>query len=146
MPFKLNDNVSYLERTLGSNSYLKNNIKWTYKDDSVPVFKDYGIHIYLGLTEPKEIEYRKIGPWALEHWRINLDMVLNKNYKPRDSVSDSLGLSYWENYLTSQFFHKQNNGTFQDSWYETLGVDDFADSHIIRGIFHSQIDNQYTIG
>lgn len=143
MAYKLNDAINYVEATLGSNSLLKGRIEWTYKDDSVPGFKDYGIHIYLGLAEPKEVEYRKIGPLASENWRINCDVVLNKNYKPRVSMSDPLGISYWENYMVSSFFHKQNNGTFRDSWWDSQGVDDLADSHIIRGLFNCQFDNQY---
>lgn len=143
MAYKLNDVLSYLETTLGSSTYLKGNVTWTYKDDTTPTFKDYGVHIYLGLTEPKEVEYRKIGPFALESWRLNCDVVLNKNYKPRVSVSDSLGLSYWENYMVSTLFHKSNNGTFKDSWWDSKGVEDYSDSHVIRGIFNCQLDNQY---
>lgn len=143
MAFKLNDGVTYLETTLGSYNLLKGNIKWTYKDDTIPAFKDYGLHLYLGLKEPKKVEYRKIGPFAFETWQINCDMVLNKNFKPRDSVGNSLGLSYWENYLFDTLFHKQNNGTFHDSWWDSNGVEDLADCHIVRGIFNCQFDNQY---
>lgn len=143
MATKLNDIVSYMERTLGSNAMLKGNVTWTYKDDTVPAFKDYGAHLYLGLQEPKEVEYRKIGPYAMETWRINCDLVINKNFKPRLSVSDTYGISYWENYFFDTFFHSNNNGTFRDSWWDSQGVDDFSDSHIVRGILTCQLDNQY---
>lgn len=144
MAFKLNDIVGYLETTLGSNANLVGNIKWTYKDDTPPSFKSYGAHMYLGLEEPKEIEYRKIGPVAQENWKVNLDIWINKNYLPRVSVSDPLGISYWENQLTASLFHKQNNGTFKDSWWDSQGVEDKADSHIIRGLFNVQLENVYT--
>lgn len=144
MAFKLNDGVSYLETTLGSNVDLRGNIKWTNKDAVTPSFKNFGVHLYLGLEEPKSVEYRKIGPKALETWRVNADFVLNKNYKLRDSVSSTDGLSYWENYLFSTLFHKQNNGTFRDSWWDSQGVDDMADSFVIRGIFTFELDNQYS--
>lgn len=143
MAFNVNDAVSYVEATLGSNAQLKGRIEWTYKDATVPAFKDYGVHLYLGLEEPKEVEYRKIGPLALETWRINCDVVLNKNFKPRASLSESFGIPYWEGYLFRTLFHKQNNGTFRDSWWDSQGVDDFSDSHIIRGLFNCQFDNQY---
>lgn len=145
MPYKLNDAVSYLETTLGSNSELRNNVKWTSRNDTPPNFKNYGVHIYLGLNEPKETEYRKIGPIALERWRINVDMHINKNYKVRVSISDPTGVSYWENQLFSTLFHKQNSGTFRDSWWDSLGVEDNSDSYVIRGIFNCELDNQYTI-
>jgi hypothetical protein len=143
MATKLNDIVSYMETTLGSYSMLRGNVIWTYKDDTTPAFKDYGAHLYLGLAEPKEVEYRKIGPLASETWRINCDLVVNKNYKPRLSVSDPYGLSYWENQLFAAFFHKNNNGTFRDSWWDSQGIDDFSDSHVVRGILTCQLDNQY---
>lgn len=143
MAGKLEDAVSYLETTLGSNASLKNKVTWTYKDDNLPSFKDYGVHTYLGLAEPKEVEYRKIGPLAVETWKINCDLVINKNYKARESVSDGFGISYWENYMVRTLFHKQNNGTFRDSWWDSQGVEDLTDSHIIRGIFTCQFDNQY---
>lgn len=145
MAFKLNDAVSFLETTLGSNSDLRGNIKWTDRDDTPPVFKNYGVHVYLGLAEPKETEYRVIGPRALERWRLNCDMIINKNYKPRIGLSDSNGISYWENQINSLLFHKQNNGTFRDSWWDSQGVEDMADSHIIRGIFNCELDNQYPV-
>lgn len=143
MAYKLNDIVTYLESTLGSDSNLRGNIKWTYKDDTPPVFKNYGVHMYLGLEEPKTIEYRKIGPIAQENWRLNMDFYLNKAFLPRVSLSDSLGLSYWENRITSLLWHKQNSGTFKDSWYESQGQEDLADSHVIKGIFNCQLENNY---
>ena len=144
MPFKLDDGISYLESTLGSNTSLTGNVKWTNKDTAIPSFKNYGVHLYLGLDEPKQVEYRKIGPKVLETWQVNADFVLNKNYKARNSVSDRDGLSYWENYLFSTFFHKQNSGTFRDSWWDSKGVEDMADSFVIRGIFTFQLANQYS--
>jgi hypothetical protein len=143
MVFKLEDAVGYLETTLGSNVNLKGKVTWTYKDDTTPPFKDYGVHLYLGLAEPKQVEYRKIGPIATESWQINCDVVLNKSFKARDSVSNSLGISYWENYMVRTLFHKQNNGTFRDSWWDSMGVEDYSDSHVIRGLFNCQYDNQY---
>ncbi len=143
MSFKLNDAVAYLENTLGSNGYLRGNVTWTNKDTATPPFKDYGVHAYLGNPDAKEVDYRSLGARALERWKINCDFVLNKNFKPRVAVSDTLGLSYWENYLFSTLFHKQNNGTFHDSWWDSHGIDDMADSHIIRGIFTVEMDNQY---
>jgi hypothetical protein len=143
MAYKLNDIVTYLETTLGSNAHLNGKVTWTYKDDTPPTFKDYGVHIYLGLDEPKEIEYRKIGPIAQENWRINLDFIYNKSPLPRVALSDSLGLSYWENQLTALLFHKNNNGTFKDSWYDSRGHEDLADSHVIRGLFNCQLENVY---
>lgn len=143
MAFKLNDGVSYIESTLGSNGNLRNNIKWTNKDTTQPSFKDYGVHLYLGLEAPKEVEYRKIGPKALETWHVNCDFILNKGFKARDSISASDGVSYWENYLFSSLFHKQNNGTFRDSWWDSHSIDDMADSYTVRGIFTFQLDNQY---
>lgn len=145
MAFKLNDVVSFLETTLGSNSDLRGNIKWTFRDDTAPTFKNYGVHIYLGLEDPKTTEYRVIGPRALEKWQLNCDMIVNKNYKPRIGLSDSYGLSYWENQINSLLFHKQNSGTFRDSWWDSKGVEDMADSHIIRGIFNCELDNQYPV-
>jgi hypothetical protein len=97
----------------------------------------------MGITEAKTVDYRVIGPRAMEKWKLNCDFVLNKNHKERNAISDSLGLSYWENYLFNTLFHKQNNGTFHDSWWDSQGIDDMADGHIIRGIFNVEMDNQY---
>jgi hypothetical protein len=143
MAFKLNDVVSYIETTLGSNLSLKGNIYWTNKNTTPPAVKNYGVHYYLGLAEPKEVEYRKIGPKAREWWKINCDFILNKNFRSRNAISDGDGVSYWENYMFSTLFHKQNNGTFYDSWWDSTGVDEMTDSYTVRGIFNCQLDNQY---
>lgn len=145
MAYNLNDVVTYLETALGSNADLRGNVKWTFRDDTPPAFKNYGVHIYCGLDEPKESEYRIIGPKVMECWRINTDIIVNKNYKPRIGLNDAYGLSYWENQVNSLLFHKQNNGTFHDSWWDSKGIEDMADSHIIRGIFNAELDNQYPV-
>lgn len=141
---KLNDVLSYLETALGAVSDLRGKVIVTKDKEPVPgLIRDYGVQVYLGNENPKEVQYRKIGPIAHETWHINTDLVFNRNLQTRQLYSEAKGLSYWENLLHSTLFHKTNDEVFQDSWWEFLNQKNLDDSVILQGMFHCEVVNRY---
>jgi hypothetical protein len=136
--------VSYLETTLATNSRLAGNIKFTFEPNPVPSVKDYGVHIYCGFEPLKEEVPHKIGPWLKETWYLNVDLIINRAFTPRTSISDSLGVSYWENQMKTLLKHSTNSGTFRDSYWETLYIAPTDGAQIIRGRFVCEVENRYT--
>lgn len=135
--------VSYIESVLGTDSTLVGKIQFMLPKAAVPDFKNYGAVIYMALEEPKTTQYLKIGPIATETFHINVDVVINRNYLPRQFISDALGLAYWQDRLTSLFFHKNNAGAFKDSWWDYANVEEKSDSYRVKGIFHCTVETVY---
>jgi hypothetical protein len=140
----LNDVVSYIETTAASNSLLNGKVKFTFEENPVPAFKDYGIHVYCGFNPMKEETPHKLGPWLKETWFLNMDMIIDRAFAARESLSDAKGVSYWENTLKSLYKHSTNNGTFRDSFWETLFIVPTDGAQIIRGRFVCEVENRFT--
>ncbi len=141
----INDIFTFLEtRIQAAIPELRGKVKVTRKDEPYPgVIANYGVRMYLGEERPKETEYLKIGPIARETWRINVDFIFNRDAKSRELYSDSRGISYWENILTSTLKRQNNNGVFKDSWWEFEQQVDENDAVILKGIFNCELENTY---
>lgn len=143
MPVKLNDVLTFLETKLHTISDLRNKVKVTKKDEPYPgVICDYGVQIYLG-DSPKEIIAKKIGNIIHEKWLIQVDLIIHRAIKSRDSYSDPKGVSYWENLITSTLLHQTNSGAFVTSRWEFQRRDDTADCIILRGVYVCELMNRY---
>jgi hypothetical protein len=142
---KLEDILQYIETKAATNGDLVNNIKVVHPGQPVPAFKTYGLRVYFGQDDWKEIRRVKIGPIVDEHYRVNVDLVFNRALTPRTVFSDAKGISYWENTLTAMFINKTNNGLFKDSyWSASLPMEITADAVILRGILNVHLQNIYT--
>lgn len=136
----LNDVFAYLETTLGDVADLRGRVKVIKEKEPIPgAFKDYGVQCYLGSENPKETQYRKIGPIAHDIYHINTDLIFNRNLESRQLYSDAKGLSYWENLIRSTLFHRTNNGAFQDSYWEFLNQKNLDEAVILQGMFHCEV-------
>lgn len=144
MATTLNNVVSYLKTTLQTDSDLNGNVEFTYKQNPIPSFKNYGIHIHLSYQPMKEQRAHKIGPLLLETWYINLDVIINRAFKAETSLSDAKGVSYWENRITDLLLHGTNNGAFRDSSWQVLDIEGADGAQILRGLFTCEIENRYT--
>ena len=144
MAVELNDIITYLETTLATDQYLKGNIKFTYEANPIPAIRDYGAHIYCGIQPIKEERPHKIGPWLLETWSINVDIILNKSFKPRESMSNSLGVSYWSGRVKDLLLHGTNGGLFRDSSWLFLYPESTDMAQILHGVFKVEIENRYS--
>lgn len=143
MATKINDIFSFLETRLATISDLVGKIKVTKEKEPYPgVIKDYGVRAYLS-DNPKEIVAKKIGNVIHEHWKVNVDLIINRQMKTREAYSDAKGISYWENLITSTLLHQTNNGLFVTSRWEFQGLEELADSIVLKGIYHCEILNRY---
>jgi hypothetical protein len=144
MALKINDVLTFLEaRLVAQIPSLAHKVKVTKENEPYPgVVKDYGVQIYLG-ENPKEIVAKKIGNVIHEIWHTNVDFLFNRNLKSRELYSDSLGLSYWENAITTALLHQTNNGQFVKSWWAFERQENLADCVKLKGIHHTEILNRY---
>ena len=144
MATTLNDILNYIEARAETITDLVGRVKITYPGQPIPAFKDYGMRVYFGQDDWKEIQRNKIGPIVSEFYKVNVDLVFNRSLTPRDAFSDAKGLSYWEHAITALFMNKNNNRLFRDSYWEaSLPMEINADSVIIRGILHVHLQNIY---
>lgn len=137
--------VAYIEAILNTDTDLAGKVKFTTPSAAQPDFKDYGAVVYFGEKHLKTSEFLKIGPIAAETFHVNVDVVINRNFLPRQSVSDALGLAHWQDRITSLFFHKNNSGAFKDSWWEFSSIEEKADSYRVKGIFNCTIETVYPV-
>jgi hypothetical protein len=145
MALKIEDILTYLEtRLVAQIPSLSGKVKVTKEDEPYPgVIKDYGVQIYLG-ENPKEIVAKKIGNVIHEIWHVNVDFLFNRNVPTsRHLYSDSRGLSYWENLITSTLLHQTNSGAFVNSWWEFVRQENLADAVKLKGIHHTELINRY---
>lgn len=144
MALKIEDVLSFLEtRLVAQIPSLAGKVKVTKEDEPYPsVIKDYGVQIYLG-ENPKEIVAKKIGNVIHEIWHINVDFLFNRRLGSRELYSDSQGLSYWENLITSTLLHQTNSGAFVNSWWEFIRQENLGDAVVLKGIHHCEILNRY---
>lgn len=141
---KLNDILTYIETKGATIPLLSNKIKVCKKGEPYPgIIKDYGLRIYLGLEKPKEEIRKKIGPIVNEIWRINVDVIINRSLVSRQLYSDTYGVSYWVDKMTSTFMNQNNSGAFRDSFWEFAGQEDRDEAVIVRGIFQCEVVNTY---
>jgi hypothetical protein len=142
---KIEDILQYIETRAATNSDLVGFVKVVHPGNPVPAFKTYGLRVYFGQDNWKEIQRVKIGPIVSEIYRINVDLVFNRNLTPRTVFSDAKGISYWENTLSALFMNKTNGGVFKDSyWAATLPMEVTSDAVILRGILFVHLQNIYT--
>ncbi len=142
---KLNDILTYIEtRIQAVIPELRGKVKVTRRDEPYPgVIQNYGVRIYVGSDKPKEVEYRKIGPIATFTWKINVDLIYNRDSKSRELYSDPKGISYWEDLLTAALEFENNNEAFQSSHWELQSQEDENDATILKGLFYCEIQNIY---
>lgn len=142
---KIEDILQYIETRAATISDLVGNIKVVQPNNPVPNIKTYGLRVYFGSENWKELRRTKIGPIVSEIYNVNVDLVFNRALTPRAVFSDAKGISYWENTLTALFINKTNGGLFKDSyWAPSLPLEFNADSVILRGILTVHIENLYT--
>ncbi len=145
MPNQTLENIlAYIETKGATIPLLVDKIKVTKAKEPLPgVCKDYALHVYLGLDKPVETLRTKIGPITVDQWRINCDLVFNRNLKSRELYSNVNGLSYWINLLTTTFMNGNNSGAFKTSSWEFQYQEDDADAVNLKGIFTCEIQNTY---
>ena len=142
---KIEDIIQYIETRAATIGDLVGNVKVVHPGNPVPAIKTYGLRVYFGQDDWKEIQRKKIGPIVSELYKVNVDLVFNRNLTPRAVFSDAKGISYWENTLTALFMNKTNGGLFKDSyWAASLPMEITADAVILRGILNVHLQNIYT--
>ena len=140
---KLNDIVSYIETKLATNTDF-DTVKYTDFDSQPIPVRTYGAHIYLLDEEgAKTDERRHLGPLLTEIYRIGVDIIINKRYADRTSVSDAKGISYWLDTIEALFLNQTNSGAFKDSYWEFTGLEPDEDVYTIKGILVVEILNNY---
>jgi len=140
---KLEDIVSYLETKLATNADLKGNIYYLDAESADPAIRQFGAIIY-PLPEPLETERRHLGPRLTETWKTGLDIVMNRKYTDRKSVSDSRGISYWVDTIQALLLNGTNGGVFESSQWHYITTDETGDAYKLKGEFEVEIDNLYT--
>ena len=140
---KLEDIISYIETQANTNTNF-DIVRYTDTDSRPIPVKTYGAHIYISPSEFFEQEFEHIGPFATERWRINFDVIINRRMDDRDSVSDSLGISYWVDTIRALFQNGTNSGKFKNSWWEFEEEDPSKDIYRIKGVLNVEILNNYT--
>lgn len=140
----IEDILQYIESKASTNGDLVGNIKVIHPGNPVPAIKTYGLRVYFGQEDWKEVQRKKIGPIVSEIYKVNVDLVFNRNLTPRAVFSDVKGISYWENTLTALFMNQLNGGLFKDSyWAASLPMEITADAVILRGILNVHLENIY---
>ncbi len=144
MATKIEDILQYIEAKAATIGDLVGKVKVVLPGEPVPDFKDYGMRIYFGLDNWKEIKRNKIGPIVSEIYQVNVDLVFNRSLTPRAVFSDAKGISYWENVLTTLFINQTNSGMFKDSyWVASLPMEINSGSIILRGTLFAHLQNIY---
>ncbi len=140
---KLEDVVSYLETQSKTNVDLKDMVRYTERDARQPPVRRYGVHIYMQ-EDPLEEEQQHIGNNRTEFWSLNVDIVINRKWEARKSISDVRGVSYWVDTTKTLFLHGTNGGVFEDSFWELDDIDTTSgDYTVLKGHFICEILNQY---
>ena len=139
---KLEDIISYAETKLNTLTDL-DIVRYTDSDSQPIPVKTYGAHIYIGDETPWEDERRHIGPLLTQTYTVNIDIIINKRFKDRLSVSDAKGISYWKNTVTELLLNGTNGGLFKDSFWKPIELDDSEDGYIIKGILTVEVLNRY---
>ncbi len=141
---KIEDILQYIETKAATIGDLVGQIKVVHPGNPVPNIKNYGLRVYFGQDDWKEVRRNKIGPIVSEIYHVNVDLVFNRALTPRAVFSDAKGISYWENTLTALFMNETNSGVFKDSyWSPALPMEINADSVILRGILFVHVQNIY---
>lgn len=139
--------LSYIEAVASTNSDLSGHITITKPGEPIPSFKDYGLRVYVGDPEWLKTKRLKIGPILTQVYRINMDLVFNRNLTSANIFSDAKGISYWETTLTALFANRRVIGLFRDSyWYPKGSIEYPSASVIIKGILEVTIDTFYNTG
>ena len=141
---KLEDIVSYVETKLNTVSNL-DTVKYTDSDNEPIPVKTYGAQIYFDPTNFFNQEFQYIGKFATEFWKLKVDIIINKRFKDRESVSNSLGVSYWIDTIRALFEFGQNVTMFRNSWWELESLDpkSSTDGYLLKGVFQCEILNNY---
>lgn len=142
MPFGVEDVIEYIETTANAVTDLQGQIKTTRPAEPIPAIKTYGLRIYFGEQDWHSIDRRKIGPIVTETFRVNVDLVFNRNLTPRQVFSDLKGISYWDRLLVNLFGNRNNDGRFKDSlWAPSVSMEQNAESTILKGILTIVVEN-----
>lgn len=140
---KLEDIISYIETQLATQTDI-DTVKYTDRDAMPIPVKTYGVHIYIGDEDYHTSERKHIGPLLSETYFVRVDMIINRRFKDRNSVSDSKGISYWQDTLEALFLNGTNSGQFKDSFWEFNELDINDDIYVIKGVLTVEILNNYT--
>lgn len=140
---KLEDIISYILSQGNTNGNF-DIVRYTDADSRPIPVKTYGMHVHINPSEFFESVQEHIGPFATENWKINVDVIINRRMDDRDSVSDSLGISYWVDTMRALFQNGTNSGKFKNSWWEFEEEDPSNDIYVVKGVLNVEILNNYS--
>lgn len=136
--------IQYIETRAALNPDLAGHVKAVRPREPVPQFKDYGLRIYFNDQDYVANHREKLGPVLTQRYRINLDLVFNRQLTDRKVWSDAKGISYWTMAISLLFANQTNGGLFRDSyWTPNAAMEQDDSATIIRGILHITVDTVY---
>ena len=140
---KLEQIIVWLEGKLNTVADF-DKVEYTDDNQSPPVVKDYGAHMYRTPGEDYEEERVHIGNHLKEFWSINTDIIINRHFQsPRKSVSDAKGISYWLDTIKTLLNEGSNSGVFDSSrWIYDDYIKD-TDMYTLKGRFTCELVNTY---